>query len=189
MITDFVLWASIKRGDETAFSELFHRYSPRIYNKAFFKIKDTEVCTQIVHDIFLTLWNNRKTLEINSFIGYFTSATRYQVYRYTLRQKSTLIDYKEDLSSLSNTFTENKGYSSVAYQDLELELESYLQNLPKRCREIFLMSRQKSLSNDEIAGALGISRRSVENQITYALKQLRVSLKDISVLLIILYGL
>ncbi|WP_369414055.1 sigma factor-like helix-turn-helix DNA-binding protein [Desertivirga xinjiangensis] len=81
---------------------------------------------------------------------------------------------------------ENSGYDRLASIDLETQLDAYLENLPKRCREIFFMSRKQMLSNDEIAAKLGISKRSVENQITFALKHLRVSIKDISIALILL---
>jgi RNA polymerase sigma-70 factor (ECF subfamily) len=56
----------------------------------------------------------------------------------------------------------------------------YLHQLPKRCQEIFKLSRFDNLSNDEIAAKLGISKRSVENQITLALKHLRGCLKYVS---------
>jgi RNA polymerase sigma factor (sigma-70 family) len=83
---------------------------------------------------------------------------------------------------------ENNGFDRMAYNDLEAELETYLKHLPKRCQEIFLMSRRQLMSNDEIADKLGISKRSVENQITHALKHLRISLKDVTVMLIIAGG-
>jgi RNA polymerase sigma-70 factor (ECF subfamily) len=54
-----------------------------------------------------------------------------------------------------------------------------LRQLPQRCREIFLMSRKDQLNNDEIASRLSISKRTVENQLTTALKHLRVELKRI----------
>jgi len=64
-------------------------------------------------------------------------------------------------------------------------LQQLLQQLPQRCREIFNMSRFQYLSNDEIARQLGISKRTVENQLTTALAHLRTNLKDISGVLII----
>lgn len=70
------------------------------------------------------------------------------------------------------------GYYNMAFRDLEFDMESSLSNIPKRCRQIFFMSRKELLSNDEIAGKLSISKRTVENQITHALKHLRLSLKD-----------
>lgn len=186
--SDADLWESIKSDDERAFSTLFHRYSSRIYSNSYNYLRDKEVCEQIVHDIFLTIWTNRKTLQIESFKNYLTSAGRYRVYKSIHASKIIPIDYKEDLDVFSKGSEENEGFDRIAYNDMETELESCLRNLPKRCQEIFLMSRKQLMSNDEIAEKLGISKRSVENQITHALKHLRVSLKDITVLLIIAEG-
>lgn len=186
MHTDLDLWTLIKADNEQAFSKLFHRYSAKIYSKAYYLIKDREACEQIVHDIFLTLWNNRKTLEIKSFRAYLTSAARYQVYKYITQNASTPLAYTDNLEESSAQIVQNSGSDNIAYKELEQELELYLKGLPRRCREIFIMSRHQLLSNDEIAQRLNISKRSVENQITNALKHLRVSLKDASILLAVL---
>lgn len=188
MESDSDLLEYIRLDDEKAFTKLFYRYSSGIYRKAYSYLKDEEACEQIVHDIFLTLWNNRKTQQISSLKGYLTAAARYRVYKSISADKAAPIDYKADIELFSKGSVENKGLDNLTSKDLHSELHSYLENLPKRCREIFLMSRMQVLSNEEIAGKLGISKRSVENQITYALKYLRLSLKHISVLLIFISG-
>ncbi|TDQ75997.1 sigma-70 family RNA polymerase sigma factor [Sphingobacterium yanglingense] len=188
-MTDLELWKLIKLDDEKAFSLLFNRYSSRIYSKAYSYLKSSETSEQIAHDIFITIWNNRKTLEIKSFNNYITAAARYRVYKHISLNKVIPIDYKENIEDF-NSFesASNLGYSNLTYKDLEKEVDGYLDSLPKRCKEIFLLSRKYFLSNDEIAMKLGISKRTVENQITFALKHLRISLKDISIYLIILDG-
>jgi len=185
MRADLDIWELIKASNEQAFSELFRRYSSKIYSKAYFLIKDREVCEQIVHDIFLTLWSNRTTLEIRSLKAYLTSASRYQVYKYLISNKTAILDYKDNLEELSIKTVSNIGHDNIAYKELEQALESYLSSLPNRCREIFMMSRHQLLSNEEIAQKLNISKRSVENQITHALRHLRISLKEASILLVI----
>ncbi len=179
MINDLDLWKSIQLNDEKAFSTLFHRYSPLIYSTAWSYIRDREICEQIIHDIFLSLWKNRKTLEIKSFKGYLTSSARYQVYKHISLAKNNRIDYKDNFEGLAISFVRNTGYDALASIDLEKKLECHLALLPKRSRDIFLMSRKELLSNDEISNRLGISKRSVENQITNALKHIRISFKKI----------
>ena len=182
MVTDQELWEAIKKNDEQAFAKLFYRYSTKIYSKAYSYLRDQEVCEQIVHDIFMGLWTGRHTLQITSFSAYLTSASRYAIYKHKYSAKVVPIEYKEDLedSMFLNRSSQNEGYSKMACQELELEVDSHLATLPKRCQEIFIMSRRQQLSNEEIANELGISKRTVENQITSALKHLRFSLKDIS---------
>ncbi len=186
MIVDENLWLLIQEDDERSFSILFNRYSSVISNNAYYYIKDKEICEQVVHDVFLSIWKNRKTLVIKSFRGYLISAGRYIVYKHLDSLSKSKLCYTEDLSQNESLYVENKGYHNLAYNDLEVQLDRYLNCLPARCKEIFLMSRKRLLNNDEIAVELGISKRSVENQLTSALKHLRGSLKDIAVLTIIL---
>lgn len=177
MVTDQELWSEIKKSNDQAFARLFHRYSSRIYSNVYSYIKDREVCEQIVHDIFLSIWANREELEVRSFEAYLTAAARYRVYKHISARKLVPIDYKEELEAYNNTFALNAGYNKMMYHELEAEVNTYISSLPARCRQIFIMSRKESLSNDEIAENLGISKRTVENQVTYALKHLRLLLK------------
>lgn len=176
MDTDQELWEAIKRSDEQAFSKLFHRYASKIYRHAYSYVRDTEVCEQTVHDIFMTLWVNREKLQVQSFKAYLTSAARYRVYKYITARKVIPIDYKEDLEACENFSILNSGYNNIVCGELEVQIDSSLGSLPKRCQEIFRMSRTQLLSNHEIASKLGISKRTVENQITYALKRLRLAI-------------
>lgn len=191
VVMDHELWEAIQGNSERAFATLFHRYSTKIYSTAYSYIRDPVVCEQIVHDIFITLWSTRHTLEIQSFKAYLTSAARYRVYKHIAASKIYPIDYKETMEErvYENYTSQNEGYNNLISKEMELEVDSYLAHLPQRCRQIFLMSRRELLSNEEIANELGISKRSVENQITFALRHLRFSLKDVSVVLIILEGL
>lgn len=188
MVTDQELWEAVKRSDEQAFTTLFHRYSSRIYSNAYSYVRDKEVCEEIVHDIFITIWLNREQLQVHSFQAYLTSASRYRVYKYITAAKIFPVQYKENMEDHAYA-EQNNGYTNIAYQELEQKVDFYLRTLPKRCREILLMSRRQQLSNHEIAKELRISKRTVENQITQALKHLRISLKDITLFLIIMEGL
>ncbi|WP_367187146.1 sigma factor-like helix-turn-helix DNA-binding protein [Mucilaginibacter sp.] len=73
----------------------------------------------------------------------------------------------------------NGAEEKLSYRDLTLQLEFSLKLLPKRCREIFWLSRVENRSNEEISNQFSISKRTVENQITHALKHLRVSYQEL----------
>jgi RNA polymerase sigma factor (sigma-70 family) len=88
----------------------------------------------------------------------------------------------------AGSFCINLGDEHIRQQELDQQLHHYLDLLPNRCKEIFVLSRIEHLSNEEIANRLHISKRTVENQVTSALKQLRISLKD-SVLILVLLDL
>jgi len=88
---------------------------------------------------------------------------------------------------MDNLLDYNQGDHYIKDQELLRELNHYLEKLPKRCQEIFYMSRMDNQSNQEIASRLGISKRTVENQITKALKHLRSCFKQLSAILWLWY--
>jgi RNA polymerase sigma-70 factor (family 1) len=185
--TDSELWEAISLDNSKAFDLLFERYWRIIYGTAFSYLKDADASSQIVHDIFLNLWQKRKTYTIGCFKNYLRSAARYHVYKQLKSRKSSALVYVEDYDSVAAVQeSQNAGDENVRYQELQQAVEYSMRQLPKRCREIFSLSRTDHLSNDEISKRLGISKRTVENQLTTALHSLRSYLKYTVLLVIIL---
>ncbi|GGI28665.1 RNA polymerase sigma factor [Pedobacter mendelii] len=176
--SDVELWERIKGSDHRAFDLLFERYWSTIYSTAFTHLKDQEICKEISHDIFLNIWKNRQVLEIRSMKSYLTTSARYRVYTALKKRKVNSLKYtdNERIEDYAGS-TINLGEEKMLYRELEAGIESVLHTLPKRCKEIFCLSRFDNLSNQEISEKLGISKRSVENQITHAIKKLREGLK------------
>src|SRR3546814_15198411 len=83
----------------------------------------------------------------------------------------------------------NEGDERIRRSELESHVDQILPELPARCQEIFLLSRRDQLTNDEISDRLGISKRSVENQLTRALKHLRNHAKSLTVCAILFFTL
>lgn len=184
-LSDVELWNAIRCNDEMAFTALFDRYWVRLYKTAVRYLKDHEAGEEVVHDVFLNIWERRHQLEIESFPNFLLTAIRYQVYNRMRSAKPRIILTSTGIEL--NELDHNKGENRIKDQELQQELNQYLDQLPKRCQEIFYMSRVNQLSNQEIAGRLGISKRTVENQITVALKHLRVSLKNIWIITFLWY--
>lgn len=179
--TDSELWHAISSGNVHAFDTLVERYWEAVYTTAFSYLKDRDASTEIASDTFLSIWQKRDSLHINTFKSYLTASARYHVYK-ILKAKSTLrLVYVEDYEPLCVTATvENEGEEKIRYLNLQSDIENALQELAPRCREIFLMSRLGNLSNTEIAEKLSISKRTVENQISIAQKFLQRNSKDIA---------
>ncbi|MGX5819506.1 RNA polymerase sigma-70 factor [Chitinophaga lutea] len=186
---DAVLWQAVQQDDRTAFRTLFDRYGGSLFHTANYTLRDKEASETIVHDIFLNLWTGRHTLDIRHFRQYILTAARYHVYKALKSRKALnlLHGTAGDMEPIS-PLTVNGGEAKVAEQSMRDSLRQQLNALPKRCREIFLMSREQHLSNQEIAERLNISKRSVENQITYALQHLRVHLKHYSLIALLWWG-
>ena len=184
-LSDSDLWKEIVNDDYRAFTVLFERYWFVLYKTAGKYIKDQELCEEAVHDLFLNIWNRRKYLDIQDFNSYLKTSIRYQVYRILKKDKTSAITYVDEYPEEFVVANENDGDKKIQYNDLEKELEECLNPLPKRTAEIFLLSRKDHLSNAEIAERLGISKRSVENQITNALKFLKTHYRYIVVFLLL----
>lgn len=183
-VSDIQLWAAVKTNDELAFNELFKRYWVRLYKTANQYLKDGEASEEVVHDVFLNIWNRREELEISSVPNFLLTAVRYQVYNRLRSAKSPVI-YEADHSAFASITDTNQAEDKIEEEELYRVMYDYLEELPKRCREIFCMSRIDQLSNDEIAARLGISKRTVENQITVALKHLRECYHYIAVIAVL----
>ncbi len=183
--TDIELWIAIQDNKLKGFNILFDRYWSKIYTTAFYHLKDAEACTEISHDIFLNIWNRRQALNIQSIKSYLVTSARYHVFKRKQGIRSIDLKYIEDYKSVDLQTVKNSGEESFNYQELEADINSFLEELPSRVREIFILSRREHLSNQEIASRLSISKRTVENQITNALKHLRMSLKHISIVIML----
>lgn len=186
--SDAELWDAIADDNTKAFDTLFDRYWSAIHSTAYSYLKDADASSEIVHDIFLMLWQNRKETEIHSFRSYLCTAARYRVYKYLKAKKANALLYIADYSEHNLQQIKNEGSEAMLTQDFENVVDRSISHLPKRCREIFILSRKKHLSNDEIARQFGISKRTVENQLTAALQFLRPILKYTSMVIMMLFS-
>ncbi len=177
-LNDIELWEKIKQDDTAAYETLFNRHWEKVFKTAFSYIKDHDLCSDITHDIFLNIWNKRAHLDIIYLKEYLKTAARYHVYKKQKSVRKLHLSYVDEYENIPQASVKNEAEEQLNLRELELNIEGLLNRLPKRCKQIFLMSRYENLSNAEIAEKLAISKRSVENQITSALKYLREHLKE-----------
>lgn len=170
--TDEQLFAQVKLGDEAAFQHIYQKYVAKLYASAYNLIRDQVACEEIVQELFIQLWIKRNDLQIENLNAYLYTATRNRVLM-GLRTK------KIELDNAALEFLESH-YSAdglIREKQLNQEIDEAIQELPEKCREVFILSRKQHLSNREIAELMNISVKTVENQITKAIHKLRGSLK------------
>jgi RNA polymerase sigma-70 factor (family 1) len=185
-LSDSELWDLIVKDDDyRAFLELFKRNWLKLYKTALYYVKDEAGAEEVVNDLFLNIWNRKSFLVIDDLAKYFKAATRYQAFTYLHKIKSIPLEYTDHLEE-DKRYSLNQAQENLMYHDFEYTLTQHLNLLPLRCQEIFILSRMHHLSNHEIAERLGISKRTVENQITHALKYIRFNLKNIAVVVILM---
>ena len=164
---------------EAAYKVVFDAYYPRLVHFAYEYVPYADA-KSLVQDAFVTLWNKKPE---------FISEAQMQSYLYTNVKNNCLMFLRHE--KVKQNYTEkqlqNDVYSealdcldttTITFQEIEVIIEQTLNELPPRCKEVFELSRIRGCTNLEIAKELEISVKSVEAQITKALKIFRVALKD-----------
>jgi RNA polymerase sigma-70 factor (ECF subfamily) len=167
--------AGLKNKDKTVFDFVFGYYYAGLCAYARRWVNDPDVAEDLVQDFFVKLWINSSNIEITSSLkSYFFTSLKNRAINYL---KHVKIKEKFGLRAMNGPAEE---YSSWEFTEPELTelIEKGMQKLPPRCREIFILSRFEGKDNSQIAEMLGISKRTVELQISNALKILRTELKD-----------
>jgi RNA polymerase sigma-70 factor (ECF subfamily) len=163
------LISRLRTGDKAFFSYLYNLYWEEMYTAAFYVLQDKEVCMDVVQDVFLWLWEHRQTVQIESPKAYLKAAVKFKIANYIRngKVKDKVIDNlcRQQQAPVTTDTLELKELSRMV-QQVVLEL-------PEKCREIYLLSRQEQLSNKEIAEKLGLSVKTVENQMSIALRRIR----------------
>ena len=174
---DLYFFSRLKLGDEDAFDYLFNFYYPGLIVYANKFLVNNHLAEEIVQGVFLKLWQNRRYIEINSSVkSYIFQSVRNKCLD-ILKHRKIQDDYARQVmeeQELSNEVTWDTYVESELYLILIREIE----RLPTECQKIFRYSRIRNLTNREIAEKLGISIKTVENQISKALKVLRGALKE-----------
>jgi len=179
------LIARLKDGDQTAFELLFHFYYPGLVMYSTQFTTDRTEAEEIVQDFFVRFWQRHQLVSLtDSLKSYLFLSVKNGSLNY-LKHKKVEEKYIRQMTELSN---QHLVYDPDLYLSSELQekVKNAIDLLPERCREIFIMSRIRGLKNEEIADDLHISKRTVETQISKALKVLRVELKDYVGLVILL---
>lgn len=180
---DLELIRQINMGNKMAFNALFDKYWKDLYGFAFSLYKQKDLVEDCLQEVFATIWERHDTLEIKNPKAYLFQAVRFQVASQIRKIK---LDDSTDAIINSLNYSD-KIQHQLELDELLLQIDDITKELPKRCAQIFQMSRFEHLSNKEIAAKLNISIRSVENQITKALQKIRVRLnRDIHFLLFLL---
>lgn len=177
------LLLDLSGGNESALTELYRIYWKPMFIQAFNVLKDKMVCEDMIQEIFMQLWRNRSALNIReSLSAYLHSAIRYQVFHHIRRSphKHYLFD------NITERMTSPSADEAMLEKELQDHLRHEVSKLPEKCRLIYKLSREEYLPHKEIADRLHISIKTVENQLTIALRRLKLSLRD-SIMLILFF--
>jgi len=174
----------MKNGEAEAFCEIYERYWEKLYRYIFNRTNSADVAFEITQDVFVSLWQRRQEVSFHSSLSaYLFSSVRYGLIRH-IKNSRLKEDYFKDFSLYLSNQRDNSIEEKLNLHLLEEAVEKSVKDLPERCQEIFRMSRYQNLSIKEISERLNISHKTVENQLSIALKHLRKSLGEFMLLIL-----
>lgn len=173
---DELLWQIAINDDKEAYRALFDLFYPGLCLYAKRYVDERAVAEDLVQDVFVTLWENRKKIKIESSVrNYLVVSVKNQSLNY-LKREGYKHNYIE--TCLSNSTDPSDYNEFYLLTELQKLLDEALAKLPETYRLIFEMSRLESKSNTEIAETLNIPLRTVERYKAKAIDILKKDLKD-----------
>ena len=182
--SESLLVRNLSKGNLLAFNTLYRAYSGRLYRFALGYLKSESEAEELVQEVFTIIWEKRSDLKEELSFKSFLFTISFNIIRKHFRTKAYLSDYlKAGTGPEQDTQTSQK----ILYDSLYQYITELVNKLPARRKEIFIKSRIEGLSIKEIAGKMSISHKTVENQLTDALKFIRTNLNRESLQVILFF--
>lgn len=166
--------------DKEAFTAIYHRYWERLFLTAVKVLRSKEDAADIVQDVFLSLWNRRTTLTIESSIeAYLQTSIRYKAIHY-IEKNITRRDYLAMLTDTEANDLSAGAETQLQFKQVQQVIRQTVEQMPPKMRAVYQLSRQEELTHKEIASRLGISDETVKKHIQHALQLIKTALGNSS---------
>ncbi|SHM00485.1 RNA polymerase sigma-70 factor, ECF subfamily [Chitinophaga jiangningensis] len=166
----------LRDNDTTAFTEIYETYRDKLLAVAYNRLCDLQAAEDVVQDVFASLWHQRHNSQIENAGAYLATAVKYKVLD-RFRREQLLRQYQQVYQAdiVVNPATPE---SALQYKHIMQLYQEEVNRLPEKCQLIFRYSREQGMPVKEIAAALNISHKTVENQLTKALRHLKGNIKN-----------
>jgi RNA polymerase sigma-70 factor (ECF subfamily) len=169
----------LRSGKESAYRQLFDQYYQRLVVFAYKYLKDLEPARDIVQEFYLNLYESRQSISIQTSLkSYLYSAVRNRCLNQVKHER--VKEKHRNMSRSEASFSDPGFEAMMDAVELEAKIYEIVSTLPEKCRQIYIMSRVEGKRNREIADGLNLSIRTVETQISKALRSLKDSLLPLS---------
>lgn len=168
---------ALKQGNSRAFNELFDRYGKRLYHFSIGYLKSAQDAEEIVQEVFLKIWKTREELLVEkSFESYLFTIAKNAILNTIRKSKSeqVYLTYAKIYPGKNVLLDEE-----LNFRELEKAYRSVIEQLSPHRKKIYVLSKEQALSNAEIAQMMNISIKTVENQMTSALSEIRKNLHSL----------
>lgn len=175
-LSDLDLFLKVKKGDLKSFETIFKRHYAPITRYASSIVRDPNIGEEIAQEVFMYIWEKREQIELHSELkSYLFSSAKNKCLNYLkleLPKQQAMTDLSGIAGMSENTMTTDDT------QLLKRKIQYAIDQLPEKCRNIFVLSRYGGLTYAEIAEDLELSVKTVENQMSIALRKLKESLSE-----------
>jgi len=182
---DEKLISELKSGNILAFNQIFELYSSKLFLFAKGYLKSVEDSEELVQEVFTKIWEKRDQLQSGYSFKSYVFTIAFNIIKKHFRQKSQFKKFETEellLNDVTNETSQQIDYNSLKNHILELA-----ESLPAKRREVFIKSRFEGLTNKEIAKELGLSKKTIENHLNLALKEIRRRMERGKLSLILFY--
>jgi RNA polymerase sigma-70 factor (ECF subfamily) len=155
--------------DRKAFDQIYEMYWKRLFMYAFKIFRDKAGCEDIVQEVFLKLWENADKREIQELESYLFRAVKYQISN-AIRNLKQTFELDQVLAPLLSELSVD---NLLEWEETAASINKSVKQLPQKCRQVFILSREEQLTNKEIAHQMQISVRTVEAHLYKALKEIK----------------
>lgn len=168
----------IQKNDRVAFYHIYERYSKRLYGFVLRYIKQKEDAEEIVQEVFVKIWESRNKIDVYASFESFLFTIAYNTTISLLRKRTNEKKYLEYVKSLQLPENAPDLIDEIHFNELNKQVQSLLNELTPRQKEIFQLSREDGLSHDEIAKKLDISVNTVKKHMANTLAFLKSHLDN-----------
>lgn len=182
---DQLVFSAIQSGDLASFEMLFKTHYSPLCRFAFSFLQNSEEAEEIVQGTFIGIWEKRESISVDSSLKAYLYRSVRNACLNELKKRKVRQEHAAEVGRGGEPLSESTDGWAVQ-KELEEQIHVALQTLPEQCRLIFMMSRFEELKYQEIADQLGLSVKTVENQIGKALKIMREQLKEYLPLILLL---
>jgi len=163
----------LKKGDLIAFDTIYSKYSHKIYEFVLRYLKQDEDAEEIVQEVFIKIWESKSKIDIHLSFESFLFTIAYNTSISLLRKRVSETKSREYLRSLQQINTTEDAIEEIQFKELNDKLQSLVNQLTPRKKEIYLLSREEGFTHKEIAQKLNISENTIKNHLVTTLKFLK----------------
>ena len=188
MPDELILFEKMQRGDTSALEYFFREYTDVLYYRALGFVKDNLAAEDIVHEVFIRFWQLRKNLKITDSVpGYLCKAVDHRCHNYLEHLK---VKHRYEESQKWEEVMEEVSEDEEELDIMRERLKVFVDSLPEKCREIFVLACIEGLKYREVAERLDVSVNTVKTQLKSAYSKLRTEFNenDLKIILLLVFG-